>query len=124
MKHVTLNFEENELAALDEFAEKEGLSRNGAVTHLLASALGGVVVPQVPVGNVRAAFAKQLLIQAQRYTGVHPVVVEGAELVKLDDPGAEQAKEEFYANKYVPPVVPQKVKRRDPLDQTPDDEDY
>lgn len=118
MKSVTMNFQEDEIAALDAFADKEGLSRNGAVTHLLASALGGIPVPQVPVGNVRAAFAKELLKQAQKYVGVRPVAVQDDEVVKLEDPEADRGLEEFYANKGSNVGGGQILKKKDPLDQS------
>jgi hypothetical protein len=125
VKHISLNLEEDELEALDTYADKEGLSRNGAVTHLLAAALGGVAVPAVRTGNLRQAFAQALLKQAQLYTGVQPVVIEGDKLVKVEDPATDDT--QFYANKgaveYTKPV-PQKLKKRSEYDQTPDEEDY
>lgn len=124
MKHVTLNFEEDELLALDAFAEKRNLSRNGAVVHLLAEAMGGIPVPQVPLNNVRQAFAKELLKQAQKYVGVHPAKVDGDEVVKEHDPEAEEGKERFYANKQVHTQAPNFKKGGNPEDESQDPEDY
>lgn len=117
MKHVSLSLEEDEVLALDRYADVEGLSRSGAISRLLATVMGGVTLPPVQTGNLRQAFARELLKQAQKYTGVQPVAVEGDELVVSHDPEAEAALDEFYANKSPEPRVAVAPVKRDPYSQ-------
>lgn len=77
----------------EEFAAQTGLTLDEATLILARRAL-----PTPPPGS-RLTMAIRALVEAQKKTGVHPVVVEGGWIEKEHDPEAEEGFLTFYANK-------------------------
>ena len=75
----------------EEFAESTGLSLEEA-TYILARR----AVKAEPV-NARVERARSILAATQKRVGVHPVVVEGEEVVSVHDPDADNS--HFYLHK-------------------------
>lgn len=77
----------------EEFAAQTGLTLEEAKLILARRSL-----PTPPPGS-RLTLALRALADAQKKTGVHPVVVEGGWIEKEHDPEAEEGFLTFYANK-------------------------